>query len=79
MRQARIYTCTRDPHLRLTFVVVALLLRNLWVWIHQTLLAEGEGKTMKLHLERLRFKRMLDWIDKWIVAQLHDGSMPCVE
>ena len=79
MRQARIYTCTRDPHLRLTFVVVALLLRNLWVWIHQTLLSEGKGKQMKLHLERLRFKRMLDWIDKWVVAQLHDGSMPCVE
>ncbi len=79
MRQARIYTCTRDPHLRLTFVVVALLLRNLWVWIHQTLLAEGKGKEMKLHLERLRFRRMLDWIDKWIVSQLHDGSMPCVE
>ena len=79
MRQARIYTCTRDPHLRLTFVMVALLLRNLWVWIHQTVLSEGKGKAMKLHLERLRFKRMLDWIDKWVVAQLHDGSMPCVE
>lgn len=79
MRQARIYTCTRDPHLRLTFVVVALLLRNLWVWVHQTLLSEGKGQTMKLHLERLRFKRMLDWIDEWIVAQLHDGSLPCVE
>ena len=79
MRQARIHTCTRDPHLRLTFVVVALLLRNLWVWIHQTLLSEGKGKAIRLHLERLRFKRMLDWIDKWIVAQLHDGSMPCLE
>ncbi len=31
MRQARIYTCTRNPHLRLVFVAVALLLRNLWV------------------------------------------------
>jgi Transposase DDE domain len=79
MRQARIYTCTRDPHLRLTFVAVALLLRNLWVWIHQTLLSEGKGEGMTIHLERLRFKRMLDWIAQWIVGQLHDGSMPCVE
>jgi len=79
MRQARIYTCTRDPHLRLTFVVVSLMLRNLWVWIHQTLLSEGKGKSMKLHLEKLRFKRMLDWIDKWVNSELHDGSMPCVE
>jgi hypothetical protein len=79
MRQARIYTCTRDPHLRLVFVAVALLLRNLWVWIHQTLLAEGMGETMTMHLERLRFRRMLDWIARWIVEQLHDGSIPCVE
>lgn len=79
MRQARIYTCTRDPHLRLTFVAVALVLRNLWVWVHQTILSEGQGPRMKPRLERLRFKRMLDWIDKWIVSQLHDGSMPCVE
>jgi len=79
MRQARIYTCTRDPHLRLVFVAVALLLRNLWVWVHQTLLAEGKGNGMTIHLERLRLKRMLDWINQWIVGQLHDGSMPCVE
>lgn len=79
MRQARIYTCTTDPHLRLTFVAVALLLRNLWVWIHQTILSEGGGETMTVRLERLRFKRMLEWIDRWIVDRLHDGSSPCVE
>lgn len=62
MRQARITTCTRDPHLRLTFVAVALLLRNLWVWIHQTVLGEVQGGRLTVHLERLRFKRMLDWI-----------------
>ena len=43
MRQARIYTCTRNPHLRLFFLAVALILRNVWVWIHQTRLAEGSG------------------------------------
>ena len=79
MRQARIYTCTRDPRLRLTFVAVALVLRNLWVWIHQTLLSEGGAEAMTLRLERLRLKRMLEWIDRWIVEQLHDGSMPCIE
>lgn len=79
MRQARIYTCTRNPHLRLVFVAVALLLRNLWVWIHATLLAEGRGKTMTLRLELLRFKQLLDWINQAVVAKLHDGTMPCVE
>lgn len=78
MRQARIYTCTRDPHLRLVFVAVALLLRNLWVWIHATMLAEGRGPTMTLQLQLLRFKRMLDWIAQAVAAILHDGSMPCV-
>jgi len=78
MRQARIYTCTRNPHLRLVFVAVALLLRNLWVWIHATLLAEGRGATMTLRLELLRFKQLLDWIAQAVTAQLHDGSAPCV-
>jgi len=78
MRQARIYTCTPNPHLRLVFVAVALLLRNLWVWIHATLLAEGRGETMTLRLELLRFKQLLDWIAQAVAAILHDGSMPCV-
>ena len=79
MRQARIYTCIRNPHLRLLFVAISLILRNLWVWIHQTLLSEGTGKDFKVHLERLRLKRMLDWIAQEIVALLHDGSKPCAE
>lgn len=78
MRQARIYTCTRDPHLRLVFVAVALLLRNLWVWVHATYLAEGRGEHLTLRLERLRFKQLLDWIAQAVAAQLHDGSMPYV-
>jgi hypothetical protein len=78
LRQAKIYTCTRDPHLRLVFVAVALLLRNLWVWIHESLLAEGRGDSLTLRLERLRFKRLLDWIAGSVVALLHDGSIPYV-
>jgi hypothetical protein len=78
MRQARVYTCTRNPHLRLVFVAVALLLRNLWVWIHATLLAEGRDETMTLRQELLRFKQLLDWLAQAVAALLHDGSMPCV-
>jgi hypothetical protein len=79
MRQARIYTCTRNPRLRLFFVAIALILRNLWVWIHATKLKQGHATNLKLNLERLRLKRMLDWIVTHIVAQYHDGSTPCVE
>jgi IS4 transposase len=78
MRQAKIYTCTRNPHLRLVFVAVALLLRNLWIWIHETLLADGRGDNQTIRLERLRFKQLLDWIACTTVALLHDGSTPCV-
>lgn len=79
LHQARIYTCTRNPHLRLVFVAVALLLRNLWVWIHATILAEGRGPAMTLRLHLLRFKQLLNWIVDAVVAILHDGSKPCVD
>ncbi len=79
LRQAKIYTCTRKPRLRLFFVAVALILRNLWVWIHAQLLADGRGDDKTLCLQRLRFKRLLEWIDQTVRAELHDGSEPCVE
>ena len=79
LRQARIYTCTKNPHLRLVFIAVALLLRNLWVWIHQTLLANGRTDNPKPRLELLRFKRLLEWIAQAVVVLLHDGSTPCAE
>jgi putative transposase len=77
-RQGRIYTCIRDPHVRLFFVAVSFLLRNVWVWIHQMRLAEGSGDTLTLRLELLRFKRMLDWIVRSVIALYHDGTAPCV-
>lgn len=78
LRQARIHTCTRQPRLRLLFIAVALVLRNLWVWIHHALLAEGDRDNRTLHLERLRFKRMLDWIVHEVTRLIHDGSTPYI-
>ncbi len=40
MNQCRIRTCTRNPLLRLLFVGIALLLRNVWVWFHLNVLAD---------------------------------------
>lgn len=77
-RQARIMTCTPNPHLRLVFFVVALVLRNLWVWIHEQLLSTGPVDQLRINLELLRFRRMLDWLRWEIVAAYHDGSPPCV-
>jgi hypothetical protein len=77
-RQARIYTCTPNPHLRLVFVAVSLILRNMWVWIHANILAEGRGESMTLRPHLLRFKRMLDWIARTVWTLLHDGSIPYI-
>lgn len=58
LRQARIYTCTRCPRLRLVFVAVALMLRNLWVWIHDEQLSEQRGRRRTVRLQLLRLKRL---------------------
>jgi DDE family transposase len=68
MRQARIFTSTRQPQLRWVFVVVALLLRNLWVWVHEEHLRTGE----EYHFEALRFRQLLSWIAR--VADAQDGE-----
>ena len=59
MNQARIRTCTRDPLLRLLYVGIALILRNVWVWFHLTILSESSGRRLLLHLEALRFRTLL--------------------
>jgi hypothetical protein len=78
LRQARIYTCTRKPRLRLVFVGIALMLRNLWVWIHAEQLGQRRGHHREVGLEQLRFKRMLQWLVQAVTALLHDESPPCV-
>jgi hypothetical protein len=62
MNQARIRTCTRDPLLRLLFVGLALILGNVWVWLHLMYLGVGPHGRIELRLERLRFRRMLVWL-----------------
>lgn len=62
MNEARIKTSTRDPKQRLLFVGIALVLRNVWVWLHFRL-AKGKGNDEPtLCLALLRFNEMLLWI-----------------
>jgi hypothetical protein len=56
MNQARIRTCTRNPVLRLFFFGLAMILRNVWVWFHLTILATWQKGRLVLHLERLPFR-----------------------
>jgi putative transposase len=66
MNEARIKTCTRDPRQRLLFVGVALVLRNVWVWIHFRFAKGKYSGEPQLFLELLRFQEMLYWITRAI-------------
>ena len=62
MHQARIRTCTRDPLLRLLFVGVALILRNVWVWLHWEILSHPRRGGRRVDLMQLPFRAMLSWL-----------------
>ncbi|NLX94590.1 MAG: ISH3 family transposase [Rhodopirellula sp.] len=64
MNEARIKTCTRDPAQRLLFVGIALVLRNVWVWLHFKLAKGKWSNEPQLFLQLLRFKEMLLWISQ---------------
>jgi hypothetical protein len=62
LSEARIKTCTRNPMVRFFFVALALILRNVWVWLHWEVLSTPRRGRRLLRLERLRFKGMLLWL-----------------
>lgn len=68
--QARIRTSTRDPLLRLLYVAVALILRNVWVWLHWQVLAERRGSGRRVDTNRLPFRAMLLGLQHWAEALL---------
>jgi hypothetical protein len=62
MHVGRIRTTTRRPAVRLLYVGIALVLRNLWVWLHYTLLSMPRRGGRVLRLERLRWETLLLWL-----------------
>ena len=62
MHEARIKTCTRNPLVRFFFVALALILRNVWVWLHWEALSTPRRGGRLLRLERLRFKDLVLWL-----------------
>jgi putative transposase len=76
MNQARIRTCTRCPLMRLLFVGIALVLRNVWVWLHATKLVPPRAAPSQQRPELLRFRRLLNWLDRFVQTALHSGP-PC--
>ena len=62
MHEGRIRTSTRRPVLRLLYVGIALVLRNLWVWLHYTILSRPRRGGRVILLERLRWETLLLWL-----------------
>jgi hypothetical protein len=65
LQQARITTCTRDPLLRFLYGAVALILRNVWVWLHGQVLAERRRGGRRVNTNRLTFRTLLLWLQHW--------------
>jgi hypothetical protein len=62
MHEGRIRTTTRRPEVRLLYVGIAPVLRNLWVWLHYTVLSRPRGGGRVIVLERLRWETLLLWL-----------------
>ena len=62
LRQAKLRTATRSALLRLLYVGIALLLRNVWVWLHDAYLAGRRRGGRVPRLGRLRFQTPLLWL-----------------
>ena len=79
MHEARIKTCSRDPKLRLLFIGIALVLRNIWVWLHFKLAKGKWSEEPKLFLKLLRFREMLLWIGQVVGRLLHADEKQGIE
>ena len=62
LHEARIRTTTRNPELRLLFVGLALILRNVWVWLHWMILSHPRRGGRRIDLDQLPFRAMLSWL-----------------
>lgn len=72
--QGRARTSTRNPQVRLLLVGVALVLRNVWVWLHYAVLSTPRRGNRRLNLDRLPLKAMLLWLQ-----QLAESELGCLE
>src|SRR4051812_40253580 len=62
MHEGRIRTSSRRPDVRLLYVGIALVLRNLWVWSHYTILSTPRRGGRVTLLERLRWETLVLWL-----------------
>jgi hypothetical protein len=68
LREGLIRTSSRSPQLRLLFVGLALLLRNVYVWLHWEVLARRRRGSRVVDLNQLPLKAVLRWLAAWAEA-----------
>jgi hypothetical protein len=67
MREGLAMTCSKNPVYRLLLVLIALVLRNLWVYLHWTVFAvRRPGKKRTLQLKLLRARTMLHCLIRYL-------------
>jgi hypothetical protein len=69
LNECRIRTSTRNPLLRLLYVGIALLLRNVWVWCHFNWLAIRRGPGIEVRDDLLRLGELLLWLAQLVAAE----------
>jgi hypothetical protein len=62
LHQGRARTSTRNPVVRLLLVGVALVLRNVWVWLHYAVLSTPRRGSRRYNWERLPLRGLLLWL-----------------
>jgi Transposase DDE domain len=62
MNQVRIRTSTRKPVLRLLYVGIALVMRNVWVWLHWEVLAQKRRGGRRVDLTQLPLRALTHWL-----------------
>ncbi len=77
MHQGRARTCTRNPLVRLLLVGVALVRRNVWVWLHYAVLSTPRQGNCRYNLERLTLRTLLLWLQHQAEEELglRDGVL----
>jgi Transposase DDE domain len=70
LNQGRIRTSSRSPLLRLLFVGLALVLRNVWVWLHWEVLAHKRRGKRRVDLDQLPLRALLHWLQEVVEAFL---------
>jgi hypothetical protein len=79
MNQCRIRTTSTRFEVRFLYVAIALLLRNLWVWLHHTVLCRPRRGGVEIRLDRLRLRTMLLWLFEVAVELFGLVSMTMTE